>query len=87
MAAKGGKWEGLHAFFAEHPGILNLYDWVWLPDDDIDTTATTINSLFDLMDEQRLDLAQPSLSWDSYYTYFATLNNPRFKLRYTIWWR
>lgn len=83
LATRGGKWEGLHEFFAQHPGLLAQYDWIWLPDDDIDTTVTSVNRLFDLMDELQLDLAQPSLSWDSYYNHFTTLNNPRFKLRYT----
>ena len=36
LATKGGKWEGLHEFFAQHPKLLEKYDWIWLPDDDID---------------------------------------------------
>lgn len=80
---KGGKWEGLSAFFANHPEILERYDWFWLPDDDIAATADDLNRLFDIVEARGLEIAQPSLSWDSYYSHLITINNPRFELRYT----
>jgi hypothetical protein len=83
QAFKGGKWEGLHAFFARNPGVLDSYDWIWLPDDDIATDAACINRLFDLVEKHDLDIAQPSLTWDSHYSHFITLQNPRFQLRWT----
>ncbi len=81
--AKGGKWEGLHAFFADNPKVLHEYDWIWLPDDDIATTTPSINRLFDLVATHELDIAQPSLSWDSYVGPFITLHNPCFQIRWT----
>jgi hypothetical protein len=82
-AVKGGKWDGLHAFFAANPGVFEKYDWIWLPDDDIATTTACINRLFDIAEKYALDVAQPSLTWDSYYAHFVTLQNPRFELRWT----
>lgn len=83
--ARGGKWDGLYAFFADNPALLEAYDWVWLPDDDIATTAASINRLFDVVEEHALDVAQPSLTWDSFYSHFVTLHNPNFRLRWTNW--
>jgi hypothetical protein len=82
-AVKGGKWDGLHAFFAANPRLLAQYDFIWLPDDDIAATTASINRLFDLTEKHALDLTQPSLTWDSYYSHFITLHNPRFELRWT----
>jgi hypothetical protein len=81
--AKGGKWDGLYAFFMSNPVVLDAYDWVWLPDDDIATTTASINRLFDLVAEHALEIAQPSLTWDSYVGPFITLHNPRFQIRWT----
>jgi hypothetical protein len=33
---KGGKWDGIHAFFQENPDLLQKFDLISLPDDDID---------------------------------------------------
>jgi hypothetical protein len=82
-AVKGGKWDGLHAFFAANPSVFENYDWIWLPDDDIATTTSCINRLFDLTEKRALVVAQPSLTWDSHYSHFITLHNPRFELRWT----
>jgi hypothetical protein len=79
----GGKWEGIFQFFSAHPRLLDSYDWFWLPDDDLITTSADINLMFDIAEAYNLELAQPSLSWKSYYSHFITLHNTRFKLRYT----
>ncbi len=81
--AKGGKWDGLHAFFTAYPETLQRYDWFWLPDDDIDATPETINRLFDMMEHHGLDLAQPSLTWDSHVSHLLTLQNRACRLRWT----
>jgi hypothetical protein len=82
-AVKGGKWDGLHAFFVANPDVFEKYDWIWLPDDDIATTTASINRLFDLAEKHSLDVAQPSLTWDSYFSLLITLRNPCFELRWT----
>jgi hypothetical protein len=79
---KGGKWDGLHAFFAEFPAAAAAYDYFWLPDDDIQTDARAINAMFDAMRRHNLELAQPGLTSNSYFQHPITLANPIFKLRY-----
>lgn len=78
---KGGKWDGLHDFFRLFPNMIDSYDFFWLPDDDIDASAATINSMFDLMTLHKLELAQPSLSSDSYLSHLICAWNPLFEYR------
>ncbi len=79
----GGKWDGLYRLFTEHDELLANYDRIWLPDDDIATDTRTINRIFDAMTEYKVDLLQPSLSPDSYTSWYHTLRNKRYKFRYT----
>jgi hypothetical protein len=79
---KGGKWDGLNTFFDSND-ILERYEYVWLPDDDIATDGGSINRLFDLMQQHKLAVAQPSLTRNSYYSHFAFLNCPGFSLRFS----
>ena len=83
MLIKGGKWDGLYKTITALPDLLDQYDYFWLPDDDIATDCDTINRVFDLMRQHGLNVGQPSLSWNSYFTYFVTLNVPGLHLRYT----
>ncbi|MCW2316495.1 hypothetical protein M2322_002043 [Rhodoblastus acidophilus] len=77
----GGKWDGLHAVLSE-PGLLDGYDYILLPDDDLDMTAADIEAIFAAMRRHDLDVAQPALSWDSYFSHFSVLACPGFGLRY-----
>jgi hypothetical protein len=79
---KGGKWNGVATLFAQRPELLDHYDYVWLPDDDLETDARTIAGLFATMAHHDLALAQPSLTLDSHYTYIAYLSSRTFALRY-----
>ena len=80
---KGGKWNGIADLFARDPDLLNEYDYFWLPDDDIETDTATVNGIFAAMREHGLDLAQPSLTVDSHYTYLSFLKCAPFAVRYT----
>ncbi|MGD0562111.1 MAG: hypothetical protein ABSA66_03390 [Roseiarcus sp.] len=82
VARRGGKWDGLHAFFA-NCDILSRYDYIWLPDDDIETSASAINAIFDDMRRHALDAAQPSLTRNSYFSFFALTSCPGYLIRYT----
>jgi hypothetical protein len=77
----GGKWDGLHAVLSQQ-GALDGYDYVLLPDDDLDMTAADIEAIFAAMRRHDLDVAQPALSWDSYFSHFSVLSCPGFTLRY-----
>ena len=80
---KGGKWDGIHAFFCANPDLLDDFDQFWLPDDDIDATPAQVETLFDVTENYKLELAQPSLTRDSYFFYPITLNTPFAILRYS----
>jgi hypothetical protein len=79
---KGGKWDGIYQALASS-NLLERYDYVWLPDDDIDATAAAIDEMFVMMCEYDLAVGQPALSHDSYFSHFITTRCPGFTLRYT----
>lgn len=83
MFMPGKKISGYYEVFQQRPELLEQYDYIALFDDDISATKQDIGRLFAIGQEYRLDLFQPALSWDSYFSYAATLANARFKLRYT----
>ena len=79
---KGGKWDGIHALFAQRPDLLKRYDHFWLPDDDIETDRWTIEGVFATMRRLNLAVAQPALSLDSYFSHFPLLRSRSFELRF-----
>ena len=79
----GPKWPALHALLAKHPDLVAGYDRIWLPDDDLLIDKTGINRLFSIAAEYGLEVAQPALTWDSYFGHVTTLRNSRCLLRYT----
>lgn len=78
----GGKWEGLYQTLVWMGDALKSYDFVWLPDDDIETSAQSVNTLFNLMRKYELSVGQPSLSADSYFTHFIFVNCPGMNVRW-----
>ena len=54
-----------------------------LPDDDLLITALKLNKLFDQLDKDKPALAQPSLSYKSYFSHFFTLRFPGLYARET----
>ncbi|HKD38197.1 MAG TPA: hypothetical protein VKB78_15395, partial [Pirellulales bacterium] len=58
----GFKFEHLD-FIAEHLAeVLNCYDRIWCPDDDIALDTLAINRMFALVEQHRLQLAQPAVA-------------------------
>src|ERR1700687_413368 len=43
---KGPKWDGLYNLISMHPQFIADYDYIWLPDDDLEITKSAINLLF-----------------------------------------
>ena len=78
----GGKWDGIHALFAGSD-LLSCYEYIWLPDDDIATNCADINAIFDAMRRYKLEVAQPALTWESYFSHFLFMQCPGFELRYS----
>lgn len=79
----GRKIEGYNRLFHSHADLLDRYDYIALVDDDILISKAALSRLFEIGRSHRLDLFQPTLSWDSYFSYAATLTNPAYRLRYT----
>ena len=80
---KGPKWQGLHAVLTADPDVLQRYDYIWLPDDDIACRAEDIEGLFAAMRRHNLAVAQPSLSHVSHSNAAITLRHPLTRLRWT----
>ncbi|MGU3330815.1 hypothetical protein ACLBXB_28280 [Methylobacterium mesophilicum] len=80
---KGGKWDGLYGFFTNFPEVVEQYDFFWFPDDDISARAIDINRMLHTAVVHKLELFQPSLDNDSYYSHIITVSHPTLLLRYT----
>jgi hypothetical protein len=81
--SKGPKWPALKELIETHREIIDRYDYVWLPDDDIATNAADINRLFEIARKYKLALCQPALSLNSYFSWGVTLKTMFTRLRYT----
>jgi len=80
---KGPKWDAMARHFMNAPELLDQYDYVMLPDDDLIMEARDINRLFEIMVEHDLILGQPALTPQSYFAYPILLRCPQFRLRYS----
>ena len=80
---KGPKIPPLYELLSARRDLIDKYGYIWLPDDDLACTCEQINRMFEICHAEKLDLAQPSLSHDSYFALAVTLHNSCFRLRYT----
>jgi hypothetical protein len=80
---QGGKWDGIHLFFTEHPELLARYESYWLVDDDIEAKVEQVDALFAYVRAHGFEIAQPALTLDSFYSYRLTLQCPGFCHRHT----
>ena len=79
---QGTKWDSLARHFRAHPELLDHYDYVMLPDDDLLMTAGDINRIFEITAAHDFTLAQPAMTMDSFVSYPVLMQCPGFKLRY-----
>ena len=80
---KGAKWPGLEQTLIAHWDQIQKYRYVWLPDDDLLCVPEQVSRMFSICEDLGLELAQPALTPDSYYTHVATLQHSAFQLRFT----
>jgi len=80
---KGAKWPGLEQTLIAHWDTIQKYRYVWLPDDDLLCVPEQVSRMFTICDELQLELAQPALTRDSYFTHLVTLQHSEFQLRFT----
>jgi glycosyltransferase involved in cell wall biosynthesis len=72
VESMGTKWQLLASILFEND-FWRDYKYIWLPDDDLLTKTSDINELFDFVDKNKISLAQPALSKDSFYSHEITL--------------
>jgi hypothetical protein len=70
----GPKWAGLREHLNAWNGWRN-YDYIWLPDDDVLTTAANLNRFFATASALQWQLCAPALHPDSYYAHYSTMRN------------
>jgi len=76
----GQKWNGLNRFLREWPDWRG-YDYIWLPDDDLQTDSSTINTMFELSVRFGTRISAPSLTEDSYFSHALTMHHRHFFAR------
>ncbi len=79
----GTKWDSIGRYFTDNNDLLDRYDYVMFPDDDLLFGSGMISKIFDISAMANLDIAQPALLPESYFSYPIVLQCPRFRLRYT----
>ncbi|MFC3057613.1 DUF707 domain-containing protein [Paenirhodobacter populi] len=79
----GTKWDSIARHFRARPELLDRYDYIMLPDDDLLMKAGDINRLFEIAVAYDLTIAQPAMTPESYISYPILLRIPGFRLRYS----
>jgi hypothetical protein len=79
----GTKWDSICRYFRERPDLLDRYEYIMFPDDDLLFDPGNITRLFAIADKNNLDIAQPSLMPSSHISYPITTHCPAFLLRYS----
>lgn len=96
---RAGKWEGTADFYQHSPGamkfpgaadwlgqnwaLVSQYEYVALPDDDVSAAAHDWGTAFALMRQLGLDLGQPALTADCYWSHPITVQQTGYLGRYT----
>ncbi len=80
---RGSKWLGIDDLMQRHGDLVDSYEYVWLPDDDLLITSRAIDEFFACCRELQLTVAQPALTRDSHYTWDITRQRPDLQARIT----
>lgn len=79
----GSKWMAIADFLAARREIVQQYEYVWFPDDDLLTTGRNIDSFFELVKVFGFSLAQPAFTQYSFHAWEITLQEPTLAARVT----
>lgn len=74
----GFKWQFAKRYLT--PEVCSKYDYIFFWDDDIGIEQFSYKDFIAVMEENRLDMAQPALSRQSYYFHEITLKNTRYSI-------
>lgn len=78
----GTKVAGYGATIRDHESLIRRYRYVALFDDDLESDAESLLSLFRIAEDQQLKIAQPALDHQSYFTHACLLRHEGFILRH-----
>ncbi len=82
LQRRGFKFHLFDAMLTQLGSRLDEYDYIWCPDDDLDTCTSDINRLFAITRDYRLSIAQPAIASGD--VSFATVRQqPGLLLRYS----
>ncbi|OQD42711.1 hypothetical protein BUL40_09320 [Croceivirga radicis] len=79
---KGYKFKLIYDYLSRNPDLIDRYNYIYMPDDDISIDSSSIKKLFNLMDKYQLASAQPAIA-NSFYSYPHTTKHKDSILRYT----
>ncbi|MDE1156194.1 MAG: DUF707 domain-containing protein [Acidobacteriaceae bacterium] len=79
---KGTKWDSIVRYFQKNPELLDRYDHIFFPDDDLDMVAAGVETIFAICGKYDLYIAQPALTPKSYYWHPILLRCAPFQIRY-----
>lgn len=80
---KGSKFQNFYWFYKKYPEIIQQYEYFFILDDDIVITGKDIQTMFKIVKEYNLLIAQPSFTKDSKISWPITKHKPGVKLEYT----
>jgi len=81
--ARGGKFPGLLAFFEAFPEVIEDYDYFWLFEDDLALPFASLRRTLDILKVFPFELAAPSLTCDSFFSWPIAVRNSQFLFRCT----
>jgi hypothetical protein len=80
---RGTKWDSVLRYFTANPNLLEKYDYVMFPDDDLlFESSMSLDRFFDVCHEFNLFIAQPACTAENYSLSFQ-VHCPMFRLRFT----
>ena len=81
--APGGKFSGIKKFFEQYPNLTDTYDYIWAFEDDLLLPYSSLATTRDLLARFRFQLAAPSLSYESFFSWPITVQNENMLFRGT----
>src|SRR5258708_17165589 len=76
LDSKGAKWPALRALIESHWDHIALYDYIWLPDDDIACRGRQFDKILRRWHIFQFQLSQPTLPIACYFAWIVTIAIP-----------
>ena len=80
---RGSKFQNFYYFYKNYAHVIQLYDYIFILDDDICMSSQDIEQMFNIAAKYDLLICQPSFSEESQISHPITKHNPNVLLQYT----